>query len=541
MEVEMKMVKSLLLGTAAGFVAVAGAQAADMPVKAAVQYVKICNLYGDGFYYLPGTNICVKVGGYVRFETGYNLGASLTNGPWNAGTLNGVTTAISNTGPNGYNDRWDGNDFVMRSRAYISMDTREQTEYGILRSYINIGLNYDSPASGQPSIFSGNRAFIQFAGFTIGLAQSFFDFYSVPISSYNGYFPSSDTGDPGWKVAALTVLYGNGITNTVSLEEPRRIGIVDANSSGNPFALFGVFSGQNGITGAPGNDYAKERFPDIVSNWRIDQAWGSAQIMFAAHDASAAYYYSSTAAAFGGTCPLPTAGGGAGGTSGSIIGSEICGHPADKVGWAAGAGFKLNVPNANGSYFQFQYTVTQGATRYQTQTATGNFSQMKGGGIAFGFLTDGIVSAATGSVDLTKTSGFQAAYDHHWTPKFWTSLYGGYMKVSYDAQANAAICLNQFNAVATGGGLFFPSVCSNNWSFWWVGSRWQYNFTPAFYMGLDVTYSKLNTADAGGTVLFDNSSATAAVASVAKPQALYQIQNMDNVGFRVRVHRDILP
>jgi hypothetical protein len=35
MEVEMKMVKTLLLGTAAGLVAVAGAQAADMPVKAA--------------------------------------------------------------------------------------------------------------------------------------------------------------------------------------------------------------------------------------------------------------------------------------------------------------------------------------------------------------------------------------------------------------------------------------------------------------------------------------------------------------------------
>src|SRR5260221_3760461 len=69
MEVEMKMVKSLLLGTTAGLVAVAGAQAADMPVKAApVQYVKICSLYGDGFYYIPGTDICLKVGGYVRGE-----------------------------------------------------------------------------------------------------------------------------------------------------------------------------------------------------------------------------------------------------------------------------------------------------------------------------------------------------------------------------------------------------------------------------------------------------------------------------------------
>ena len=69
----MKMVKSLLLGTAAGLVAVAGAQAADMPVKAApVQYVKICSLYSDGFYYIPGTDICLKIGGYVRGEYFYN-------------------------------------------------------------------------------------------------------------------------------------------------------------------------------------------------------------------------------------------------------------------------------------------------------------------------------------------------------------------------------------------------------------------------------------------------------------------------------------
>ena len=56
----MKMVKSLLLGSAAGLVAVAGAQAADLPVKAKpVQYVKICSLYGVGFYYIPGTDMIV--------------------------------------------------------------------------------------------------------------------------------------------------------------------------------------------------------------------------------------------------------------------------------------------------------------------------------------------------------------------------------------------------------------------------------------------------------------------------------------------------
>ena len=55
----------------AGLVAVAGAQAADLPVKAKpVQYVKICTLYGAGFYYMPGTDTCMKIGGWVRSAVG---------------------------------------------------------------------------------------------------------------------------------------------------------------------------------------------------------------------------------------------------------------------------------------------------------------------------------------------------------------------------------------------------------------------------------------------------------------------------------------
>lgn len=62
---KMKMMKSLLLGSAAGLVAIAGAQAADLPVKAKpVQYVKICSLYRVGFYYIPGTDMCIKIGGW---------------------------------------------------------------------------------------------------------------------------------------------------------------------------------------------------------------------------------------------------------------------------------------------------------------------------------------------------------------------------------------------------------------------------------------------------------------------------------------------
>ncbi|MDB5501822.1 MAG: hypothetical protein JWR89_1724, partial [Tardiphaga sp.] len=72
----MTMIKSLILGSAAGLIAMGGAQAADLPVKAkAVEYVKICSLYGAGFYYIPGTDTCIKIGGAIRIDTAFNGGS----------------------------------------------------------------------------------------------------------------------------------------------------------------------------------------------------------------------------------------------------------------------------------------------------------------------------------------------------------------------------------------------------------------------------------------------------------------------------------
>lgn len=69
----MKVIKSAVLGTAAGFVALTGAHAADLPVKAkAVEYVKVCSLYGAGFYYIPGTDTCIRIGGAIRIATTFN-------------------------------------------------------------------------------------------------------------------------------------------------------------------------------------------------------------------------------------------------------------------------------------------------------------------------------------------------------------------------------------------------------------------------------------------------------------------------------------
>ena len=66
---ECRMSKSILLGCTAAFVVVGGAHAADLPVKAKpVEYVKICSAYGAGFFYVPGTDTCIKIGGWVRAE-----------------------------------------------------------------------------------------------------------------------------------------------------------------------------------------------------------------------------------------------------------------------------------------------------------------------------------------------------------------------------------------------------------------------------------------------------------------------------------------
>ena len=79
----MKMIKSLVLGSAAGLVAVSGAQAADLPVKAKpIEYVRICSLYGAGFWYIPGTDTCIKLGGYLRVDTSFNVSTVYDAPPW---------------------------------------------------------------------------------------------------------------------------------------------------------------------------------------------------------------------------------------------------------------------------------------------------------------------------------------------------------------------------------------------------------------------------------------------------------------------------
>ena len=177
-----------------------------------VQYVKICSLYGVGFYYIPGTDMCIKIGGWVRAEYGWGQNGNFAWG-WANANVNNRTT--------------NNSDF--RARGYITADARNQTEYGTVRGYIAVGLSENEHGGdvNASTAFSANRAFIQWAGFTFGRAQSFFDFYSNPATSYWGAFPGSDTGDGGWFVMGYTAQFGNGLSGSIAVEAPRKTGIAD--------------------------------------------------------------------------------------------------------------------------------------------------------------------------------------------------------------------------------------------------------------------------------------------------------------------------
>ena len=173
----MKMVKSLLLGSAAGLVAVAGAQAADLPVKAKpVQYVKICSLYGVGFYYIPGTDMCLKIGGWVRAEYGWGQQRQHRH--------------RCVPGERNVNNRSTNNsDFACARLHHGRCAQPDRIRHGA-RLHRRRRQRTSTTATVAGNTFSANRAFIQWAGFTFGQAQSFFDFYSVPATSYWGTFPA---------------------------------------------------------------------------------------------------------------------------------------------------------------------------------------------------------------------------------------------------------------------------------------------------------------------------------------------------------------
>src|SRR5579871_109076 len=521
----MKMVKSLLLASAAGLVAAAGAQAADLPVKAkAVEYVKICSLYGVGFYYIPGTDTCIRIGGQLRAETYFNTGTSNVTQ-----VGQGIGTATR-----------DRDYFVNRLRNFIFTDTRTATEYGTLRTFSTVRIevadlpnqpNGAAPGTGVYGIANVglDSAFIQWGGFTVGrFAISFFD---LPWSEYEANYSASargtsDTtgGQFGW---AYTYQFGNGVSASLSLEDAKqsRRGIW---GGGTISSIGGVAIGANPAASVTVN--GGNHSPDIIGQIQVSQTWGQFQVSAAARNNSATYNF-----------------------NGLAVNNELQGHPSDAWGWAAQAGLKVNLPTGPGDAFWISGSGGKGATDY---TYSGNsdpttmsiFSASNGGtgsgDLFLGYIFDSVVNTnpagggVAGGQHLTTAYGINAAVEHHWNTQWQTSLFGSYVGIRYDSTANAIMCAKFGNGAVAGIASqaatlgTITGVCNMNFSMAEVGSRTVWTPVKDFTIGVEGTWQRWFGTMGGATY-------TTPVAGVGfkSPSTTYRLGDQDVFSGLVSVRR----
>ncbi|MRG55897.1 porin [Phyllobacterium sp. SYP-B3895] len=221
-------IKSLLLGSAAALVAVTGARAADAVVVAEpepVEYVRVCDAYGAGFFYIPGTETCLKISGYLRYD------AAGGDDPYNG----------SNVGAND-NETW-----YKRTRAEVRFDARSETELGTLRSYAQTRFQFTNGSDNGASL---PQAFIELGGFRIGVADEIF-------GSWTGYAGNIINDD--------VINYQSGTTNQVSYTF----------AGGNGFsAIIAAEQGQNDF-GNFGFDYVIDDYmPHVLAGAKWEQGWG---------------------------------------------------------------------------------------------------------------------------------------------------------------------------------------------------------------------------------------------------------------------------
>jgi len=491
----MNMTKSLILGSAAALLAMGGAQAADLPLKAkAVEYVRICSLYGAGFYYMPGTDTCLKIGGYVRADVAIGGGDYGLMAGANQGSNNRLT-----------------NYWLQRSRTDLTFDTRTATEYGVVRTYSDLVFTVDSNtvSGSNPSAFGTGgtaglgmyHAFIQFAGFTFGRTYSIFD---TPWQSYPAGGPDTIPGGSnhvtGVNQVAYTADFGQGITGSIALDDETTA----ANGQSNLWNLSGA-TAANMVQGIYGNnDWGGTRTPDIVGAIRVDQAWGLAQLSVAAHDMHSAYY----------------------GTT------EPSGHPSDKWGFAVQGGLSIkNIPTGPGDTINLNAVYTNGASHYNFQSLfPQTFFIYSGSGngayqsLGIAGISDGVFTNGSG-IESVQTWGFRGGYTHNWNPNWASAIYGGYAQLKYGNAGKTAICANAVTLLGLVGS------CNPDFNFSVIGVNTVWTPVKNLAFTVDVNWSNLDQKYSG-TI---NSPG---VPAAAKPAAVYELKDQNSFSGLVRVQRN---
>jgi Porin subfamily len=526
----MDTARNLILGTVAGLMAVSAAQAADLPVKAKpIEYMKFCSAFGPGFFFIPGTDTCMKIGGYLRVDTTFNGGIQGTPA-WN--------------GDAGQHNRYFDY-YSARARMLLSIDTRTATEYGVVRTFgqgrftfstlgnntfnpnsINTSLPVasqqllETPGGGQVSI---QYLFLQFAGFTFGQSASA---YASPWQGYPGnitdFLLGGQNTDTGVQNIQYTADFGNGVTGSIGLDDP----VVWDRT-----AVYNLSLPLNATLNT-GNAYAGVHAPDVVGNIRIDQAWGLFQISAAAHAVDASYNVLNALGAPAGAVGLPGAA--------PTAASELSGHPDSSWGGAAMVALQIkNIPTGTADDIKMDASYSKGATKYVVSSAATSPSFAMFGSssafgayqsIGFGATTDAVylpvAAGGDGSLHLTEAFGVRGAFNHNWDAYWSSSLFGSYVGVRYDGAAKAFMCANYTTPAKA---VSADYICNPDFNLSQLGviTRW----TPVnnLTFSAEVLWVHLDQKFQGTALLGP---------AAPKPSARYEFKDQDTVHLQLRAQRN---
>ena len=521
--------KKLILGSVAGIFAIGTAQAADLPVKAkAVEYVRVCSLYGAGFFFIPGTDTCIKLGGYLRVDTTFNGGPHGTPA-WNGDLGQG----------NRYRDS-----FASRSRLAFTVDTRTATEYGVVRTFGQLDWSFTSPSGSFRDVGTTSNGqqinteylFIQFAGFTFGKSSSA---YSTPWNGYPGNLNASLLGgnntDTGLNNIQYTAEFGNGVSASIGLDDPLAFNRTNVFNLATTSAAGVVTLASLNANGVGTNAYAGVHAPDIVGRIRVDQAWGLFQISGALHEVNASYNALTLGAANGF--------------------SEISGHPESKWGGSVMAALQIkNLPTGAGDDIKFDVSYAKGDTKnvLGVSGSSPSFAMFGSSGsayqsVGFGATTDGVYLPGPGGTDgikLTTAWGFRGAFNHNWNPYWSTSLFGGYSSIRYDGGADD----NLLGAGTTSAkGAYCAAFAANHPGQALVGNAaGAYSCNPDFnvsQLGLVTRWTSVKnltfSAETQWLHLDQKMSGSSVFASTApKPTALYEFKDQNTYLLQLRAQRN---
>jgi hypothetical protein len=529
----MKAMRTLaLLSSAASLSMIGAAQAADLPVKAkAVEYVRVCSLYGAGFWYIPGTDTCIKIGGYLRVDTTFN-GGVYDQPAWSG-------------------DLGQGNRFVdhfnSRSRMALTVDTRTATEYGVVRTFAQGDFQFQnfgssapatvSPAGSLTGLSNGllssvgggyvavEYVFIQFAGFTFGKSSSA---YATPWNGYPGnnssFLIGGEDSVTGVNNIQYTAQFGNGVSASIGLDDPTVF---------NRTPLYNLSLGVS-AAGLGTNSYGGFDMPDIVGNVRIDQAWGLFQLSGEAHMVNASYNVL-------GAGGIPVAG------ATAATDSILSGHPDSKIGGSVMAALQIkNLPTGPGDDIKFDATWADGDTKNVISTSGSSPSFLMLGGVpgqfgpnaslGFGPTADAtflpIAAGGDGRIHLVTSYGVRGAFNHNWDPYWSSSLFGGAGWVRYDGTSKTNYCA-AYNATVPGAtnvlGAAGTYTCNPNFMVSMLGAITRWTPVKNLTFSAETIWTHLDQGFTGTAVF---------TPGAPQPMQTWAFKNQDTLSLNVRVQRN---